>query len=128
VQFLLWVIVLAVALMRAPDATAVTGRRGALVVRSTCAPTGRKIAPMIVTPATAAGVTDRALEVSDLVALMFAVKPSSDHEREIARRWPQPGLGSALSLLPSRGLSSAPVVRSVSTTAVLSNGGTKKRI
>jgi hypothetical protein len=33
-----------------------------------------------------AGVTDLALDVSDLVALIFAVKPSSDHEREIACR------------------------------------------
>src|SRR5229473_6655150 len=35
---------------------------------------------------------------------------------------------SALSLLPSRGLSSAPVVRSVSARAVLSNGETKKEL
>src|SRR6266853_5397389 len=35
---------------------------------------------------------------------------------------------SALSLLPSRGLSSAPAVRSVSTATVLSNQGTKKKL
>ena len=37
-------------------------------------------------PAAAAGVTDRLWEVSDLQPLILAVKPSSDHEREIARR------------------------------------------
>jgi len=35
---------------------------------------------------------------------------------------------SALSLLPNRGLSSAPAARSVSATAVLRNGGTKKEL
>ena len=34
----------------------------------------------------AAGVTHRRGEVSNLIAVILAVKPSSDHEREIARR------------------------------------------